>query len=255
MSWFVGLYEGDGTLITHSKGFTFNIVSNHKATLIYIQKTLGFGNINKTSLGDKWVYIVESRFHIYLILLILNGNLVLTRRFNNFLNVAEQFNSRPFKGKPFPHLISILPYGTIPSLNDGWLSGFVDAEGHFGLPVESKRKSVSHYISITFEIGQNGERWLFILLNQLFNGGVVYPPKEAWCRHNRIIFKGVKSGANPVTLVFNYFDQFPLFTKADIYTEWRSIHKSLLAKEHLDPSKLPSLVSRCITLNDKINNL
>lgn len=100
----------------------------------------------------------------------------------------------------------------MPSLNDAWFAGFTDGEGHFGLPIESGRKSISHYISITFEIGQNGERWLFILLNQLFQGGAVHPIKES--RHNRIVFKGVKSGANHcsavISLLFNYFDNFPL---------------------------------------------
>lgn len=249
----MGLFEADGTLLAHSKGFTFNIISNHKATLIHVQQTLGFGKIYKTTHGDKWAYIVETRFNVYLMLLILNGNLVLTHRYNQFLTAAEQFNSKPYKGKPFPHTISIIHQGVVPSLNDAWFSGFTDGEGHFGLPIESGRKSVSHYISSPIGLGQNGERWLFILLNQLFQGGAVHPIKES--RHNRIIFKGVKSGANPVTLLFDYFDQFPLFSKADIYAEWRAVHRLLLAKEHLDQSKLPSLVLRCIALNDKVKNL
>ena len=65
-------------------------------------------------------------------------------------------------------------------------------------------------------------------------------------------FKGTKLGASPVTLVFEYFDNFHLFTKYDIYTEWRSLHKSLLNKEHLDSAKLPNLIQRCKALNNRI---
>lgn len=32
-------------------------------------------------------------------------------------------------------------------------------------------------------------------------------------QHNRIIFKWSKLGSNPVTLLFSYFDSYPLITK------------------------------------------
>ena len=158
-----------------------------------------------------------------MILLILNGNLVLTHRYHNFIYLANIFNARPFNGKPYFKKINILFYGTLPTLNDRWFSGFTDSEGHFGLPIERGRKFITHYISITFEIGQNGEEWLFIYLKKLFKGGILASTNP--CKHknlikyNRIIFKGSKLGLNPVILVFNYFDTFPLNTKSSVYTE------------------------------------
>ena len=119
--------------------------------------------------------------------------------------------------------------------------------------METGRKFIAHYISITFEIGQNGERWLFEHLRNLFGGGIVDPKLPGV--HNRIVFKGISQGANPVTRVFDYFDRFPLVTKADVYAEWRSVHMSLLAKEHLDASKLPALLSRATALNNKSSKL
>jgi hypothetical protein len=61
---------------------------------------------------------VETRYDIYLILLILNGNLVLTHRYHNFINVAEEFNKRLFKGKTFLKKIDILYFAALPTLND-----------------------------------------------------------------------------------------------------------------------------------------
>jgi LAGLIDADG endonuclease len=252
LQWFVGLFEGDGSLIARSKGFTFTITSIHKQTLLQIQQVLGFGNIHRVS-DSKWVFRVETRYDIYLLLLLLNGNLVLNKRYNEFLDVVAAFNATLFKGKIYPHTITPILGTLLPSLFDAWISGFTDAEGHFGLPIELGRRFISHYISIRFEIGQNGERSLFVHLKEIFGGGILSPRLPG--KHNRIIFKGSKLGSSPVTLVFDYFDRFPLVTKAEIYAEWRSIHKSLLAKEHLDESKLPELLKRCKFVNNSINKL
>ena len=255
LEWLFGLCEGDGTLSVSAKGINFSIYSIHKKTLQEIQKVLGMGNIYFDEKSVKWAFRVENRFDIYLIMLILNGNLVLSHRYHNFVSVSTRFNDMLFKGKTYFKQINILLHGTLPSLSDRWFAGFSDAEGHFGLPIELKRKFISHYISITFEIGQNGENWLFIYLKDLFKGGILFTSKSKNEEHNRIIFKGSKLGSNPVTLVFDYFDAYPLYTKLDVYSEWRSIHKSLLAKEHLNKNKLPDLRLRCEKLNDKINYL
>jgi LAGLIDADG endonuclease len=237
-----------------NKGFSFAIYSIDKKTLLEIKRVLGFGNIYYDALNIKWRYSVESRYEVYLILLMLNGNLVLTHRYFNFISIAQEFNQRFFKGKIFYKQINIVFHAALPDLNDRWLAGFTDAEGHFGLPIELGRVFISHYISITFEIGQNGNRWLFSYLKDLFKGGILFPKLDKNPdQHNRIIFKGTKLGSNPVTLLFSYFDSYPLITKLYIYNEWRSIHNSLLNKEHLDINKLPFLVQRCESLNNKSN--
>ena len=89
--------------------------------------------------------------------LILNGNLVLRHRFAQLSGVITNFNESFFKGKVYEHSIKLKERLILPSLDDGWLSGFTDAEGHFGCPVETTRKHISHYISLVFELGQNGE--------------------------------------------------------------------------------------------------
>jgi hypothetical protein len=236
----------------YNKGFSFIIYSIHLETLEEIRRVLGFGYIYFDETNVKWRYTVEKRYEIFLILLILNGNLVLNDRYFNFLQVAQEFNNRMFKGQHYFKSIVILYQAALPTLSDRWFSGFTDAEGHFGLPIELGRKFIGKYLSIVFEIGQNGNRWLFIYLKELFNGGILYPKSDSNPhQHNRIIFKGVKSGSNPVTLLFNYFDNYQLFTKLSVYKEWRS--NSILNKEHLNSNKLPDLISRAENLNNKNN--
>jgi len=50
LSWFIGLYEGDGSMTYSKKGFSFVIYSIDKKTLLEIKNVLGFGNIYYDSL-------------------------------------------------------------------------------------------------------------------------------------------------------------------------------------------------------------
>lgn len=258
LEWFVGLYEGDGSLNFFSeKGFRFSITSTDLKTLENIKQTLGFGRIRKFPFKekhlDKWNYEVEDRFNIYVILSILNGNLVLYKRYYECVKLINIFNNYLYKGKPYMYTIIIKYEQVIPNLNDAWLSGFVDAEGHFGCPVEVKRKHIPYYISIIFEVGQNDELWLFKHLQKLFKGGIIHSKrnKKSGKIHNRIIFKGSKIGKNNVSLVFSYFDRFSLRTKHNIFIKWRIMHKYLLDKKHLDRDYIPKLIKLARDINSK----
>jgi len=70
-----------------NKGFSFAIYSIDKKTLLEIKRVLGFGNIYYDALNIKWRYSVESRYEVYLILLMLNGNLVFTHLYFNFISI------------------------------------------------------------------------------------------------------------------------------------------------------------------------
>jgi hypothetical protein len=48
----------------------------------------------------------------------LNGNLVLTHRYFNFISIAQEFNQRFFKGKIFYKQINIVFHAALPDLND-----------------------------------------------------------------------------------------------------------------------------------------
>lgn len=188
----------------------------------------------------------------------------MNHRYDQFIKVANDFNTRIFKGKQYPKFLKISSEQVLPGLTDAWLSGFVDAEGHFvgvAIPIEKGRSFISSYISITFEIGKNGEEWLFYHLKDIFKGGIVkisrykeaHSPKSYAnnINHSRIIFKGIRLGKNPVTLLFDYFDKYQVKVKKKIYDEWRDIHNSLLNKDHLNPQLLSKLVLRSEKLNDR----
>lgn len=209
LEWFVGFFEGDGTLVNGEKSFHFSITQDEQYILYHIRERLGFGKVRKYTNQEKWVFVVEDRDNIMKILYILNGNLVLNHRYKNLKKIISEFNIRLFKGKLFHTIIKFKEQQVLPTLNDGWFSGFADAEGCFYCPIETKRRHVSHYISIVFEIGQNGETWFFSYIQSLFEGGIIHPKNSSEGTHNRIYFKGYSK----VTKIITYFDKFGVRTE------------------------------------------
>jgi len=247
LTWFIGFSEGDGCFNVRDKGFSFSLAQDEKYVLTHIRDTLGFGKVSKFKDQEKWSYYVEKRYYIYLLILIFNGNLVLNHRYSQFYYFIDKFNTTLFNNKPYEYKIEIKERLLLPTLNDAWLSGFVDAEGHFGCPIETKRKHISHYISIVFEVGQNGEVRFFPYIQELLSGGLIAPKIQTEETHNRIIFKGyTKLGS-----IISYFDKYPLRSehKLESYVLWKEMYKSLRLKEHLNLKLLPSLVAKAQVIN------
>jgi hypothetical protein len=195
-------------------------------------------------------FFVEDRTNIYKLILLFNGNIVLNHRFIQFAYFVNAFNQRLFKNKSFPLKVKLLENLNNPTLNDGWFSGFVDAEGCFNCPVELTRKHISHYISICFEVGQNGEIWLFPYLKALLGDGcILFPSVLAEDKHNRIIYKGLKRITE--SNITNYLYNYPLQTehKSKSYLLWLEMLNHIKMKNHLNRELLPKLVIIAYDLN------
>ena len=249
LEWFIGFAEGDGCFHISKKALHFSIAQDEVFILNHIKKRLGFGKVRKFTGKRKWVYYVEDRFSIYLLILIFNGNLVLDHRYTQFSRWVNTFNSLRFKGEPYKYSVKLRPKTVSPSLGDGWLSGFTDAEGYFGCTVETKRKHISHCIRVRFEISKNGEGWLFTHLKSLFKVGITSCSKNG---HNRYIVSGTK---NCKALVELYFSKYPLKTahKKRSYELWIDMCKSIFfykkKMEHLNCALLPSLLAKVKLVN------
>nr|YP_009659036.1 Homing endonuclease [Spizellomyces sp. 'palustris']QCQ69034.1 Homing endonuclease [Spizellomyces sp. 'palustris'] len=90
--WFIGFMEGDGSYFVSGGRVYFVIVQKEKAILEYIQRTLGFGNIFKH--GNYWRLELGDPKVLHALLMLLNGNLVLGKRFHQLRVVIEAFNLR-----------------------------------------------------------------------------------------------------------------------------------------------------------------
>jgi hypothetical protein len=91
LEWFIGFYEGDGSLYQWQYGGKLRTsisIDQKDPTVLYKMRTiLGFGrvrNYTKESGEIYWRYAVESQAHVYRLLILLNGNLILNKRQEQF---------------------------------------------------------------------------------------------------------------------------------------------------------------------------
>jgi hypothetical protein len=245
LSWFIGFSEGDGSFIVAKRGdLSFVIVQDTRDVqiLYMIQKTLGFGKVIKQSKTTSR-FVVQDKAGFYLLCVLFNGNIVTRSKLESFKAFLLAFNNYSSKGKLRFETINFKPLLAQASFKDGWISGFVDAEGCFSVFISSINRSYQ----IIFDIAQKGELNSSPLkfLIELFGVGKIYAHSQPGCYFYRI------SGLNDTAILFNYFDNYKLRTKKlKSYILWKDLHKRLINKEHLDETMRLTLK----TLASKVNN-
>ena len=130
-------------MILRSNGrIGFNITQKEKAILDEIAAKLGFGSVIYDETMKCHRFYVYKLSELYLIALLLNGNLVLPHRIsqlNKWITVLQAHNFN----------ISHNPEPFVPTLFDNWICGFTDAEGSFfGMLFNLKIKIKSNKFSI-----------------------------------------------------------------------------------------------------------
>jgi hypothetical protein len=246
LSWFIGFLEGDGAILEH-KGRSYMVLTQKDETVLNdICQILKIGNVRHfyDNEGNKKFskYIVSDNKGIFLLYLLLNGNLVLESRVNQLkkwnigLNNAIGFNYLSFYTKKIPEFINIIKE---PSLYDGWISGFTDAEGCFSVKIDNRKKYF--YVQLLFILDQKNEENLLNKIAKLFNTSAKaklrtvnknIKIKSIINYINNMFRLTISCNDNKNPIVHNicyYFDQYPLKTnKIKSFHIWRAILKILL---------------------------
>lgn len=245
LSWFIGFVEGDGSFIVAKRGdLSFVVVEDTRdvQVLYMIQKVLGFGKVVKQGQSTSR-FVVQDKRSLYLLCVLFNGNIVTRSKLESFKAFLLAFNNYSDKGKLRFETINFKPLLAQASLNDGWVSGFADAEGCFCVFISSTNKSWQ----ILFDMAQKGELNTspLILLKELFGVGKIYAHSKAGCYCYRV------GGLNDTAILLNYFDKYKLRSKKlKSYILWKDAHQRIINKEHLDPTMRFALK----TLASKVNN-
>ena len=242
LEWFIGFSEGDGALLLNKNQPRFVLTQKEGDILYLIQKTLGFGKISYYP-NDFYRYIVSNKEDIVKLIYIFNGNLVLLHRINQLSLWIHIFNLKQYYSYPCI-MIPILP-----SLNDGWLSGFIDAEGCFNVSIHNRKNTKTNSrVMLRFILDQKNSESLFKSIYNLFNYGFI----SLRFKTNNV-FRFTINSFEGLVFVRQYLDNFPLKTKKLIsYSLWLKILNMILNKEHLDIEGLNIIEKLSKTIN--INN-
>ena len=168
-----------------------------------------------------WVfrYIVRGQSCVFLLFHLFNGNLHLLHRIEQLKEWANQWNSRVNNNDN--QLLTINSPVKL-SLDNGWFSGFVDAEGCFNAYVAKSNKSVV----LRFIVDQKEGLLLFNALKNIMCHGSIYTRKN----NN---FRYVVTNLNSLSIAIVYFNQFKLRTKKQLaFDKWVFIYNCVLNKEH-----------------------
>jgi LAGLIDADG endonuclease/Cytochrome C and Quinol oxidase polypeptide I len=248
--WLIGFFEGDGCLTKASRGDLYFVITQHINDVEILQgiiSILKFGRVIKQGKRSSRLIIQDMKC-LYLIILLLNGNIVLPSRKIQLKNFINYFELRIIKIKrnKFEHKkIIFLDYNILPSLSNDWLSGFCDAESCFTVSLLDN----SDAYRIRFIVPQKFASNLPILshLIILFGCGTIVP------HHHKDNFSFIINGSKNCLSIYNYFDTVCLRTKKyNSYILWKEVHEELLLKNHLNPS-LRSLIKNKSKLINKQN--
>jgi len=130
--------------------------------LIEIKTKLNLGTITINSKSSSATWRVSSEREILLLIEIFNGNIYLTKRQSQFDNWVNNYIRKTKVD------IELKPHKFKPSLNNGWLAGFIDAEGSFKVSVS---KSNNYFkISQVITVNQKDADEEFLFLSKLMKG-------------------------------------------------------------------------------------
>jgi hypothetical protein len=285
LEWFIGFFEGDGSLSFSKKSLynrsrngknyiepvcerlLFTICQKERQIIEKIAYTFGFGSVScfKKNENFYWRWSVDSKDSIERISYLLSGNLILIKRQEQFLKWVEIGQKKNMFKLPFD---KNKPWNSNISLNNGWISGFIDAEGCFyanfsiprilkqkikTLPTMKKKWSKQDY-EIFFEISkfkftlkqkisltqiltsENLELFKKILI--LFEGKSLYffnnnkISKLSYNEYIRIEFNSLVSHE----LIITYLTTYPLKTIKNIsFKRWKRIYLRRKEGVHLSP--------------------
>lgn len=207
LTWLIGFSEIKGSFVVGERAniyFVINHFYKDIQVLNMIQNNLKFGKVIKQS---KTVssFIVQDAIDLYLIALLFNNNLVIDTNLNSFNLFLERINKYVIYGRfNFPNL-NVNFSNIVPTLQDGWLSGFTDAEGYFSIAIYSN----SLRYSIILDMPKNGiqNKDLLNHIQSLLKVGKISNHSSLGNYYYRI------NGLKDTKFLFDYFDNYTLRTQ------------------------------------------
>ncbi len=235
-----GLIEGDGTIhVPKSERSVKGSLNNPSVQIVFhlkdlplallIQKELGHGSISRKKGKNAYIYTVNNLDGLLLLVSILNGNMKTNKIYalHKLIDWYDQYKSIYIEKKKL---------NTQSMTSNAWLSGFIEADGHFSL--RSTESGKYPRIECKFELSQTqtdkNKRDNYLFLQEIalsFDCAVKSTKGDSYNPQYRVRTTNLKGNL----AVVNYLTKYPLFgTKFSDYKDWIKVVK-LFNKGPLDP--------------------
>jgi len=253
LPWFIGFAEGDGSwnVDEQNKRSIFIIHQKDPQILYKIKRLLKFGTItgpytNKNG-STYYRYRVGTLKGTQELINIFNGNLVLNKTRKRFKKYLDCFNLRAnIRGTS--SMVLFNDNSILPTLKDGWLSGFIDAEGSFsGTVLKRGDPKIIKGVKVRFSIVQKDEKEIFEYLKSILGGSLQHEiHKNAY----RLLLESIKDRKT----IMDYLDKFPLHSNKSIpFARFKKIHVRLTDGNFKWRLESPRAKERMINLVKNIN--
>ena len=253
-----GLLEGDGYIsITNINrvilGITFNLKDKPLAEKLL--SYLGKGSIVKRKSNS-----IELRFStkktLCKIIHLINGKFR-TPKIDQLYKLIDWMNKN--------HSMDIekLPLNLSPILNDSWLTGFIDADGHFYIRNSLKQIICKFSLEQRMIYPKTNENYNFLLNKICLALNVKLNTRIRENKKNSYYIIRVEN-QNSIKLLIEYLDMYPLLSSKHLdFLSWKIVFNEIINKNHMtvEGRKIVSLEkgqmnnSRTFFNWDHLNNL
>jgi len=236
LQWFVGFSEGEGSFIICKNYCSFIIKQKEIALLYNIRTRLGFGKVtiynqNGVEYGR---YHVQSRKNCFRLAMLFNGNLVLTKTNETFTQWLQVLG------------ITRLQRRAIVELTNGWLSGFINADGVFSARIrKNTRNKMGRQFIQKFSLTQASEFQILkeiLHLLQSQSSVQIIANENSDAIYYKISIQSVLSNK----LLLKYLNQYPnLGHKMVCIKVYSRLHNYVQGQEHLTEIGLSGMQKLC----------
>ena len=257
-SYLAGLFEGDGCIwipinerdktnkiIYPMITLTFN--SKDFPLISIIQEKLDIGQIYKVKGKNAYTYRISNVVSLYRLVNIINGY-IRTPKIYKLNKLIEYLNNKGYD-------INKYPLDLTPLNSNAWLSGFIDADGHFSVRVSTDKKNILKRIACSLEISQsqklidlegNNNFYVLSLIGNYLLCQVKVTKSNSKNPQHRI---RTTSLAGNIVLK-NYLLKYPLFTSKFLDSkDWMEVLYYFENKEH--KNKYNEIIQIKSSMNDR----
>lgn len=212
-----GLIEGDGTFIVPKTDRSLKGRINYPSIqicfdvrdlplAILIQKTLGFGSLNKKKGINAYYLSIDSYEGLTKMIIILNGKLK-TVKIHDFIKLITFLNHRFDSLNIEPSLVK----DNSLFLSNPWLSGFIDADGSFYARLQKASCSCGFVLVQAITDHNNRSKELIMLdIAKFLNVKLTIANKD-YCNGKNQFSQNASSSSSNQTLQ-DYLQRWPLFS-------------------------------------------